>query len=352
MIRHHTYWSFITELQKKRHGLCPTSAQIELTYRCNLDCLHCYCRGSAKKGELSTAQWKGIIDQLHKAGVMWLTITGGEPLLREDLIEIYSYAKKKGFFVSLFTNGILSDDKIIDYLSEESPFSIEITLNGITKGTYEAISQVKGSFEKALVNIEKIASKKLPLVLKAVGLKQNKGEIHDIKRFTEKLLGKKKFKFDSFITPKLNGDRSPCRHRLSAEDILKIEEADPDMRRQREEEFKKHQSSLRECSYKYHCNSWFNQFYITPYGHLRFCRLSDRYSTDLKKKPFTEGFYGKFPAILEEKYSSSFKCMRCSLREFCYHCPARAFLETGREDLPVDWFCELAKMTTGRIKER
>ena len=71
-----------------------------------------------------------------------------------------------------------------------------------------------------------------------------------------------------------------------------------------------------------------------------------------KKEPFTEGFYGTFPAILKERYSSDFKCMRCGLKEFCYHCPARARLETGREDLPVGWFCELAKMTAKRIKER
>ena len=69
------------------------------------------------------------------------------------------------------------DDKAIKYLAKHPPHSIEITLNGISEKTYESISQVKGSFKKVIFNIDKAIAAKLPLVLKAVGLKQNKNEI-------------------------------------------------------------------------------------------------------------------------------------------------------------------------------
>ncbi|MGB2705587.1 MAG: radical SAM protein [Candidatus Omnitrophota bacterium] len=353
MIEKKSYQCFTKTLHKKIKGLYPLSAQIELTYRCNLKCVHCYCKGSERKNELSTSEWKNIIDQIHSAGAIWLTITGGEPLVRRDFFDIYTYAKKKGFLISVFTNGILLGNKALECFEKYPPYSVEITLNGITRKTYESITQVKGSFKKLMRNIQKSVLQRIPLILKAVGLKQNKREIRDIKAFTEDLLGKKKFKFDSFVTPRLNGGSAPCLHRLSAEEIEEIENSDPDMRAQREKEFKEHKPYLREPEYKYHCNAWFNQFYITPYGRLRFCHLTDKYSTDLKKVPFTEGFYGKFPAILEEKHKSNSKCIRCDLRESCYHCPARAYLETGNEEAPVPYFCSLARMKkTKKEKQR
>lgn len=350
MIEQKKYENFVKKLHERINGLYPISAQIELTYRCNLNCVHCYCKGYKGGEELTASEWKNIIDELSSAGTIYLTITGGEPLLREDFLEIYKYAKKKGFLISLFTNGILLNDKLIKYLAEYPPYAIEITLNGASEETYESISRIKGSFKKAMRNIDKIVSLGLPLVLKAVGLKQNKEEVHTIKTFAEKLLGKKKFKFDSFITPKLNGGKGPCRHRLSPEEIASIEKSDPDMLKQREKEFKKHKSYLREPEYKYHCNSWFKQFYITPYGRLRFCHTTDRYSSDLKKIPFTKGFFHKFPSILAEKYKTDSKCIYCDLREFCHICPARAYLETGDEETPVPYFCELARMQKARTE--
>jgi len=140
MIEKESYKNFTKKLHKKIKRPYPTSAQIELTYRCDLNCIHCYCKGSEVKKELTACEWKDLIDQMHSAGTMWLTITGGEPLLRKDFIEIYAYAKKKGFFISLFTCGTLLDDETIRYLSENPPYSVEISLYGVKKETYEVIS--------------------------------------------------------------------------------------------------------------------------------------------------------------------------------------------------------------------
>ncbi len=351
MIEQRSYKDFTKGLQEKVKGLYPMSAQIELTYSCNLRCIHCYCLNSQGGNELDTAAWKDIIDRIHAAGAMWLTITGGEPLLRKDFLDIYMHAKKKGFLISIFTNGLLLDDAIIARFVECPPFSIEITLNGITKATYENISQVEDSFEPLIRNVDKVIAAKLPLVLKAIGLKENKHEIHEIKAYVTERLGKGKFKFDSFIVPGLDGDKTPLLHRLSIDEIVEIEERDPDMQVQREEEFAKHKPHCRGPEYKYNCNSWFNQFYITPSGMLRFCHISDKYSTDLTKTSFEDGFYGVFPSILEERRDSISKCAVCELKEFCHHCPARAYLETGSEDEVVPYYCELAKMKKARTEK-
>lgn len=331
---------------KKEH--CPFSGQIELTYRCNLNCIHCYCKGSEVR-ELTTEEWKEILDVIQKEGCIWLTLTGGEPLIRADFLEIYSYAKTKGFVTTLFTNGLGFNDKIIDYLVKSPPFSIEITLNGITKQTYEAITQVGGSFFKVMQNIKTLVKKKLPVTLKANCLKQNKREVGIIKRWTEEILGKPSkntyyFHYDQMIYPRLNGDKTPCNYRLSFKELKELRKQDADI-------WQEYQKGLhsdfpllqRDKSFLYLCDTWMNQFFISPYGRLKFCGFSNKFSIDLKTTSFKEGFYKIFPLLLKERFKTNSKCKDCHLRLICCWCPARAYLETGDEEAPVPYYCELAK---------
>ncbi|MCK4809522.1 MAG: radical SAM protein [Candidatus Omnitrophica bacterium] len=360
---------------KKEHY--PWKGQVELTYRCNLNCVHCYCKGieeyasrctpNTGNQELTTREWEEILDEIHKQGCLWLCFTGGEPLLRDDFLEIYSYAKKKGFVITIFTNGLLLTGKIVDYLEKSPPESIEITLNGITEPVYERITQVKGSFKRVMSVIKELTVRKLPLILKSNCLKQNKDEIVRIKAFTDKLLGKPhemkatpisrgkgnktwRFKYDPMIYARLNGDTTPCDYRLSPGELLESKKSDPEIWQEYERGLcGKFPDLGRDKEFLYRCNAWFTQFFINPYGRLKFCQFSEKFSVDLKKQPFREGFYNVFPQLLNEKFKTGSKCKDCSLRPICYHCPARAFLETGDEEAPVPYFCELAKATAEQM---
>jgi MoaA/NifB/PqqE/SkfB family radical SAM enzyme len=153
----------------------PVSGHVDLTYRCNLRCVHCYCQGAANvRDELSSRQWFEILDAIHAQGCLWLDLSGGEPLLREDFLDIYAYTKAKGILPIILTNGQLFDRKIIAALKKRPPYAIEITLNGITAGVYESITRIPGSFEKVTEKISRIVKAGLPLRLKANCLKQNK----------------------------------------------------------------------------------------------------------------------------------------------------------------------------------
>lgn len=335
-------------ISKKEHY--PWSGQIELTYRCNLDCIHCYCKGSEDKDrELTTMEWKKILDEIHREGCVWLTFTGGEPLVRDDFLELYSYAKKKGFIITLFTNGQAYTEKIVDYLVKSPPFSIEITLNGITKNTYETITRVEGSFERVMATIREFNRKDIRLILKSNCLKQNKHEIVKVKAWTEENLGKLsknkyRFKYDPMIYPRLNGDKMSCDYRLSFEEIKELRKQDADIWEEYRRGIKADFPDLRRNRrFLYRCDSWTQQFFIDPYGKLKFCHFSEKFSTDLKTDSFKEGFYNTFPRILDETFKTDSKCKDCELRAICYHCPARAYLETGDEEVPVPYYCELAE---------
>lgn len=298
---------------------------------------------------MTTREWKEILDEIHGEGCIWLTITGGDPLLREDFLEIYTYAKKKGFLITLFTNGQEFTEKIFDYLVKYPLFSIEITLNGITKDTYESITQVKGSFAKVMATIKQLNRRNIRLILKSNCLRQNKDEIAQVKAWTQENLGKPsknkyRFKYDPMIYPRLDGDASPCQHRLSFEELLEATKQDLDIWEEYEKGLhSKFPDLRRDRNFLYHCNAWMTNFFINPHGRLKFCMFSDKFSIDLKTTPFREGFYNVFPQVLNERFKTKSKCRDCDLRAICYHCPARAFLETGNEEAPVEYYCQLAK---------
>jgi len=341
-MRELNYKSFAETLEEKQACQRPLSGQLELTYRCNLHCIHCYCQDSANPGnELTTKAWKEILDELHWEGCLWITLTGGEPLLRDDFMEIYQYARRKGFLVSLFTNGTLFSGEVLDGLRTSPPFSIEISLYGTTEEIHESVTQIPGSFRKTMGTIHQLLSDKMPLILKTVGLKQNRHEILALKAMAEYLLGKDKFKFDSFITARLNGDKTPCRCRLSPEDVLNIENSDPDMIAENKAVDRDTDDLLRSPDHLYQCNAWWQRFFINPQGNLQFCHLSRKYSSDLRGKSFREGFV-EFPRLLDEKFKRAVQCQMCLLRKDCYYCPPRALLETGSEEGPVEYYCQLA----------
>src|SRR5882757_5732404 len=181
----------------------PLEAAIEVTRRCPLECLHCYNNLpmgdlSARNRELSKEEHIRLLDDLSDLGTFWLLYSGGEIFARKDFLEIYTYAKKKGFLITLFTNGTLINDKIADYLAEWPPFSIEITLYGRTKETYEALTGIPGSYERCLRGIDHLRQRKLPLKLKTVPTTINKHEVVAMKDFVEQELHLD-FKFDSLV---------------------------------------------------------------------------------------------------------------------------------------------------------
>ncbi|MCX6795897.1 MAG: radical SAM protein, partial [Candidatus Falkowbacteria bacterium] len=200
----------------------PNVCQFELTFRCGLNCNYCYasCYNKPKfiKKELNTRQIKLILDKVYDSGVIWLCFTGGDPLARNDFLDVYSYAKDKGFIINIFTNGYSMTKKIADYLGKKPPFVIEITLNGVTKETYEKISGIKGSFNKTIKGLKLILKRKLPLKIKTQIIKDNLEEAPRIREFVENL--GLQFRPTTMLHSRLNRDLTPSFLRIELIKIL------------------------------------------------------------------------------------------------------------------------------------
>ena len=139
-----SYGEFSEAFQGRLAGRrLPLNGTIEVTRRCPLTCLHCYNNlpmgdGEARSRELDYDEHCRLLDELADAGCLWLLYTGGEIFARRDFLDIYTYAKKKGFLITLFTNGTLITERIADHLVAWRPFAIEITLYGLTKDDLRA----------------------------------------------------------------------------------------------------------------------------------------------------------------------------------------------------------------------
>ena len=146
------YSDFSLDLhQRTLNQRFPLQGTIEVTHRCPMKCVHCYNilpigDQEAQHKELTVEEHCRILDEIVKAGCLWLLYTGGEIFSREDFLDIYTYGKRKGLLITLFTNGILITPKIADYLKDWPPFRIEVTLYGYTQKTYESITGLPGSY--------------------------------------------------------------------------------------------------------------------------------------------------------------------------------------------------------------
>ena len=134
----------------------PFSVLFELTPKCNLNCIHCYLQNVHSAEQLNYEEITKILDILYEKGILFLTLTGGEILLRKDFLDIYLYAKKRGFLVELFSNGLLFSDDIINVLQKYPPLYIDITLYGACEETYRKVTKIHGAFDKVLANCRKI----------------------------------------------------------------------------------------------------------------------------------------------------------------------------------------------------
>ncbi len=331
----------------------PINGAIEITRLCNLTCAHCYNNLSlddqkVRLSELTYEDHCHILDEITEAGCLWLLYTGGEPFARKDFLDIYTYAKQKGLLITLFTNGTLITPRIADYLVEWCPFSIEITLYGRTRETYERVTGIPGSYERCMRGIRLLMERDLPLKLKTMAIALNKHEICDMKRFAEEDLGLE-FKFDAMINCRIDCAQSPLAVRLMPREVVELDLQDPSRMaewRRFCERFNSPVQSPEQWDELYHCGGGVNTFAIDPSGMLSACVLSVEENYDIRKGSFRDGWENFLLKVREKKITRQTKCVACEIKAMCGMCPANGELENGDPEEPVDFFCQVAHMRT------
>ena len=329
----------------------PLSGSIEVTRRCPLRCVHCYnnlpVNDRARSSELTYEEHCRILDEITEAGCLWLLYTGGEIFLRKDFLDIYTYAKKKGLLLTLFTNGLLINRRVADYLAEWPPFIIEITLYGRTKETYERVTGLPGSYERCLGGIGLLRERGLPLRLKTVVLTINKHELDDMKSFAESL--GLEFRFDAMINPRLDRSLGPVAVRLSPEEAIELDLSDQRVAA----DWGKYAAQFRGPVHTperwddlFHCGAGISTFSIDPYGNLQACGFCTGDRWNLRLGDFQKGWQNSIKQSRNKKITKLTKCTTCEIKALCGMCPALGELENGDAEEPVDYLCRVGHLRT------
>jgi len=352
-----SYGAFSAGLHQ-RQACKPVALQVtvEVTRPCPLECLHCYNNlpmgdVEARQREMSKEEHFRVLDELVEMGCFWVLYTGGEIFARKDFLEIYTYAKKKGFLVTLFTNGTIINEQIADYLAEWPPFAIEITLYGRTRETYEALTAIPGSYDRCLRGIKLLKERGLPLKLKTVATSINKHEVMAMRRFAEEELGVE-FKMDGQINPRIDCSQSPLAVRLTPEEVVALDMSAPkgvaEYRRLAQHDAE-NPPSLSQVDTVYFCGGGMNGFAINAYGEMGICVISQQETFSVRDDGVRRVWEGALLQLRSRKRTRMTKCVECRIQSLCWMCPANGEMENGDRESPVDFYCQVAHLRAAAV---
>lgn len=318
----------------------PVAATLELTRRCNLRCVHCYLGDQAKQHrlrelELDTGAVKSALTEWSAAGCLYLTLTGGEPMVRPDFAEIYRHARELGMVVSVFCNGTRITDDIVALFRDFPPRKVEISLYGATAKTHEAVTRIPGSYAQAWAGIRRLREGGARVVLKTVLMNVNQNELAAMERQAAGLGCD--FRYDAALFPCLDdGSARPLEFRVAPAEAVCEDMATLERRRNWQERIAR-TAAHAEDERLYTCAAGLTAFHADPFGGLSPCLMAVDYMCRPDERSFREIWNGELKAIRERRRTHAGGSFSGALRGACTHCPAFNRLETGDEESESDY---------------
>lgn len=309
--------------KKARH---PYGAHIELTPKCNFRCVHCYMCHSHTSEEMSYERIVEIINILYEKGILFLTFTGGEILTRKDFLDIYMYAKRKGFLIELFTNGMLLSDKIIEKLKQYPPLVVDISLYGANEETYKKVTGISNAYEKVINNCKKLIDADIRVTLKSPIINETYNEINALKAIANQLGVPISITFE--ICAAIDGDCSIQAHQVSEKKALIYEFSSCSFKIDEKKEIEHRSKKI------FACNVAVSSFVIDFTGKMCPCMKFRHRGIELNRTNFDE-IWSKFGKYRELERSPNSRCFNCEAVDECEICPAEMdFLYDNFEACP------------------
>ena len=356
------------------------AAHWEMTYRCNELCVHCYNPGAAhspeekpqrETDELTTAEAKALLFELAALGVFRLTLSGGEPTLRKDFIELLKDARRLGFQVVIYTNGLKMSDRLLDTIANLHPWSIEFSVYSSTPAQHDAITRVPGSYQRTMRSLAYFRSRGIHTVFKSSLTNSTTDSWHETLDLAKKSADS--FILNTIISPGVTGKIAPLH--VAAEFgqlvILAATPGSPLFVGGKTENWGRSKLPARN---KKPCGAGHGSIAINPEGVIYPCiafplpigSFRDRGLRTLKRKPplpqtsYTiPDFSNKDPDVLLDEWRSirMNSMTDCGKHERCHYCgdlcPGDAYVQNGNPLSAAENHCRqaYARMTAGKSLE-
>lgn len=303
----------------------------------------------------------GYAEEGASLGALWCSITGGEPLARDDFEDVYLALKRLGLFVSVFTYASLLRDHHVQLFKRYPPREVEVTVYGITRKTFGRITGRPTAFRHLERGLGLLAHHGIPVRLKAMALKSNLAELPQIAEFCRSRT-KDYFRFDPILHLRYDGHKERNamirQERLTPRQVVALERSD----RKRTDALVHHCWDLimespvpGSCDHLFRCGAGLTSFVIGHDGRFRLCSSLNAPGCvyDLRSGSLTHAWREFVPRVRSLHSANSRvleKCLRCPIINLCLWCPAHAHLENGSLDTWTGAFCRIAHARAAMIE--
>jgi AdoMet-dependent heme synthase len=322
----------------------PLSVHLDLTYRCNERCIHCYLDHD-DHGEMTTAEIKDLLDQMADAGVFYLTLSGGEILMRRDFFEIVEHARARTFCIKLKTNGVLIREKEAERLRALGVESVQISVYSHRPEVHDAITKMPGSFRQSIEAVRFLRKQGLHVTMANVLMVQNAQDYSGVRALAAELGAS--FTMDPTITPMMDGDRSILGLNVDKA-ALKEVFRDEDLVGNVEEYCAPPQGVDEEALDMLPCSAGHTACYVSPYGDVYPCVQFPLPTGNVRRTKFLDIWRDspQFKEVRSITLRDMPTCSKCTHGATCTRCPGLAYME-GNMSGPSYQDCEKSYARTG-----
>lgn len=349
-------------MQKASIKRVPISGTFEITPLCNMNCRMCYIRMTEKemneRGTMLTAEdWIELGKECVKRGMLFLLITGGEPFLRKDFRYIYEELTKLGLSISLNSNATLIDENVIEWLKDNPPSRVNVTLYGGNNETYEKLCGLKNGYDKAVRGIELMREAGIMVYINASFTKYNVSDMEEITGFaSERGL---RVRATSYMFPPVRNAKdgnTDDEVRFTPEEAAKARAACAKLTMSEAEYI--HYLKLThagicaaddnedECvrieDAKMRCTAGKGSFWVTWDGRMTPCGMMNEPVVRCRAENFFEGWQSIVADT--EKICTPVECESCSKRSACVVCGALCIAEgKGDSSAKPEYVCRMTE---------
>ena len=347
------YLSTYLHQKGRRLGL-PIAGNFELTARCNFNCPMCYVHQTSEqiaqsgRKELTAQQWLDIAREARDMGMIFVLLTGGEPLIRKDFFEIYDRMKELGLLISINSNGSMLQGEVLDRFLKDPPFRFNISLYGGSNASYERMCGLP-MYEQVKENIRALRAAGVQVSLNLSITPYNREDLAQI--YADAVELDVNVKASSYMYPpiRLKEGTYGRGNRLPAADAARCS-VEWDTLRFSPEEFAVRAENMQKRIYEWddgcavetdagvRCRAGSTSFWMTWDGKMMPCGMM----TTPVAYPLETGFGAAWEQIRQEtaQIRTPSECTTCAHKEICGVCAAVCLTETGRFDGVPHYVCE------------
>jgi radical SAM protein with 4Fe4S-binding SPASM domain len=337
--------SLMKEIGERALGLgVPFSVHLDLTYRCNEQCVHCYL-DHKDHGEMTTAEIKHLLKEMAEAGVFILTLSGGEIFLRKDFFEILECARDLTFCIRLKTNAVLIREAQAARLRDLGVESIQVSIYSHRPEVHDAITKVPGSFRRSINAIRFLRSQGLKVVIANVLMTENMHDYRGAHALADELGAG--FTLDPTVAPMMDGDRSILNlniHESALHDTYRDESLVGSV-----EDFCAPPRPADESNMEsLPCSAGHTACYVSPYGEFYPCVQFPLSCGNVRQQRFIDIWRNseQLKEVRAIRLRDLSSCSQCAHGGSCTRCPGLAFME-GNMRGPSTQDCEKSFARTG-----